>query len=618
VNFLAPGFLWLMALAAPVVLLYFFRQKQQERVVPTNFLWAQALQDTRTAAVLRKFLRSLLLLLQILFLALLVLALAGATASLWTSGSTRLVVAVLDRSASMGTKDGPGGGTRLDAAKAALRGAIDGLREGDRMMLLAVDERAEVLVPFTGDRDRLLGALAAVEPRDLGTDLTEAAVLLKAQGAAAAGREVEVLVLSDGAFADPGGIEGMRVSYVPFGEAGDNAGITDLRVARGADGSPSLAVAAEAFGAAPLARTLSLRLGGDGRVLDARAAEAPAGRQAFVLFPLDAVPAGPLEVRLEGEDAFAADDRAFLVHRPEPPRRYALFGRPSRWLRDPGVFRAAMEGPPAPVADAAALTALGPLDLLICNGAVPDPMPSVRAAIFIDCVPPDGPVKAIGTLEYPPVIDWSRTHPITRHCEFSDLLVVEALRLDGVPAGGVLVDSPQGPLLAFVETPDRQSLFLPFDLDRSNLPLRLAFPLLLPNALDHFFASRRPGDDEDFLRTGRPLERALPPGAKMRVAPPGGRSVEVEAGPGGTAVFRDTARAGLYAVETPRGPGFAAAALLRRAESDVAPRPRVEAGGVVHEAAPESVRANVPLRDTLLLLAAAILLVEWLLWTRKR
>ena len=53
-NFLAPGFLWLMALAAPVVLLYFFRQKQQDRVVPTNFLWAQALQDIRTAAVLRR------------------------------------------------------------------------------------------------------------------------------------------------------------------------------------------------------------------------------------------------------------------------------------------------------------------------------------------------------------------------------------------------------------------------------------------------------------------------------------------------------------------------------------------------------------------------------------
>jgi len=617
-SFLTPGFLWLFALAGPVVLLYFFRQKQQSRVVPVNFLWVQAIQDTRTAAVLRRFLKSLLLLLQLLFLALLVLSLGGATASLWARGSTRLVVAVLDRSASMGTADGPGGATRLEAAKEALRGAVDGLRDGDRMMLLGVDERAEVLVPFTGDRDRLRRAVDAAEVRDLGTDLTDAAVLIRSQGAAAAGREVEVLVLSDGAFPDPGGLEGVRVSYVPFGEAKDNAGITDLRVVRGATGDASLLVSAEAFGAAPLKRTLSLRLGGDGRVLDARSAEAPPGAQAVLFFPLDAVPPGPLEVRLEGEDAFPADDRAWLVHRPEPPRRYAVFGRRSRWLKDLSVFRPSLQGSPEPAADAAALAAAGPLDLLVCNGAVPDPMPHVRAAIFIGCVPPDGPVKAAGTVEFPPVIDWSRTHPVTRHCEFSDLLVVEALVLEGVPPDGVLVDSPRGPLLAFAETEDRQALYIPFELDRSNLPLRLAFPLLLPNALDHFFAARRPGDEEEVLRTGQAVERTLAPGESLRVTPPKGPRATVEAGADGRAVFRDTFRAGLYGLEGPKGPGWAAASLLRRAESAIAPEPRVEAGGVAHEAKPEAVKANVPLRDPLLLLATAILLIEWLLWTKKR
>ena len=117
-------------------------------------------------------------------------------------------------------------------------------------------------------------AVDAVEVRDLGTDLTDAAVLLRSQGAAAAGRELEVLVLSDGAFPDPGGLEGLRVSYVPFGEAADNQGIADLRVVRGSAGEVSLLVSAEAFGAAPLKRTLSLRLAGDGRVLDGRSAEA--------------------------------------------------------------------------------------------------------------------------------------------------------------------------------------------------------------------------------------------------------------------------------------------------------------------------------------------------------
>jgi Ca-activated chloride channel family protein len=618
VSFLAPGYLWLLGLAAPVVLLYFFRQRQEERVVPTNFLWVQALQDTRTAAVFRRFLKSLLLLLQLLFLALAVLALAGATASLWSQGSARLVVAVLDRSASMGVKDGGEGRTRLDAAKAALGNAVDGLREGDRMMLIAVDERAEVLVPFTGEKERLLAAAAKVEVRDLGTDLGDAAVLLKSQGEAAAGRDLEVLVLSDGAFPDPGGLPGAKVSYVPFGEAKDNAGVADLRIVRGPAGAASLFVSVETFGGKDLKRTLSLHAGPDLKLVDAReAAAAPLG-QAVVFFPLDSLEPGPLEVRLDGEDAFAADDRAWCVYRPDPPRRYAVYGAESRWLREPGTFRGGLEGSPLPVKDAAALRAAGPLDLVIYNGEVPEDPPPSRAAIYIHCVPPKGPAKVVGTMEYPPVLDWSRTHAVTRHAEFSDLLVVEALRLEGVPPGSVLVDSPKGPLLAFLESPDQQALVLTFDLDKSNLPLRLAFPLLLSNAMDHFFSERRPGDEEEFVRTGSPIERAVPKGGTMEVTPPAGPTAKVEAGADGRAVHRDTFRAGLYRLRTPAGPSVAAASLLRRGESDIGPRERVETGGIVHEARPEAVRANVLLRDPLLLLALAILLLEWMLWVRRK
>lgn len=617
-SFLAPGYLWLLALAAPLVLLYFFRQRQEERVVPTNFLWVQALQDTRTAAVLRRFLKSLLLLLQLLFLALAVLALSGATATLWAGGSSRLVVAVLDRSASMGAPDGGNGRTRLAAAREALAAAVDGIRDGDRMMLVAVDDRAEVLVPFTGERARLLAAAAAVEVRDLPTDFTAAAVLLRSQVAASAGRSLEVLVLSDGAFPDPGPLEGAAVSFVPFGSGGANDGITDLRVVRGAGGAASLFASVEAFGGRPLLRTLSLRRAGDGGLLDAREVAAPAGGQAVALFPLEGVEPGPLEVRLEGEDGLAVDDRAWCVYRPEAPRRYAVHGRPSRWLRDPSTFRPGMLGSPDPLPDGAALRAVGPLDLVIYNGSVPADPPPARAALYIDCVPPGGAVTVAGTMEFPPVLDWSRTHPVTRHAEFSDLLVVEALRLEGVPPAAVLVDSPRGPLLALLETPETRALLVPFDLDRSNFPLRLAFPLVMANALDYFFAARRPGDEEEVLRTGEPIERSLPPGGVLEVAPPRGRGGEAEAGPAGRAVYRETWSAGVYRLKGPAGAGQAAASLLHRGESDIAPRPRFEAGGVAHEARPEAVRANLLLRDPLLLLGLLILLLEWVLWVKRR
>ncbi len=615
-TFLSPAFLWLLGLSVPIVALYFLRQRQQVTVLPTNFLWVQAVEDTRSAAVLRRFLKSLLLLLQLLVLALAVLALAGATASLWTQGSRRLVVALLDRSASMGVADGADGRTRLEEARALLLGAVEGLRDEDRMMLVAVDRGAEVLVPFTGEKERLRRAAAAVTVRDLPTDLGEAVLLLRGQRAATAGRTLEVLVLSDGAFPDPGTLEGAEVSFVPVGTAEENTGITDARVLRGGTGPPTLFVSVESFGGAPTDRTVALRR--DGAVLAARLARATAGSQAVAVFPLENVEPGLLELHLEGSDPFPGDDRAWVVLRPDPPRRYAIYGKGNRFVSQLAALRPGMEGPPEAVADGAALRALGPLDLVFYDGEVPGDPPPSRAAVYVDCVPPAGPVTAAGALDNPPVLDWSRTHALTRHAEFSSLIVMEGLRLEGVPRSGVLVDSPQGPLLALVTLGDQEALFLPFDLAKSNFPLLLAAPLVMANAYDHFFSTRRPGDEEEVLRTGEALERRLPPGAPLEVRVPGGERATVTAGPDGRVVFRDTLRAGPYALASVAGEGLAAASLLNRRESDIRPRETVAAGGVVHEAKPEAVRTNVLLRDPLLLLALGFLLLEWVLWTRRR
>ncbi|MHC4924603.1 MAG: BatA domain-containing protein [Planctomycetota bacterium] len=442
-SFLAPGFLWLLGLSLPLIALYFFRQRQEDRVVPTNFLWVQAIQDTRTAAVWRKFLKSILLALQLIFLALLVLALSGATASLWDSGSNRLVVVLLDRSASMGIHDGDeDGATRFEAAVAALDNAIDGLQDGDRMMLIAVDDRAEIIEPYTGEKERLRLAASKLEVRDLSTRLDEAVLLLRSQITAAAGREVEVLLLSDGAFDDPGGLEGARISFVPFGSKTRNAGITDLRIIRGPGASPSLFVSVEVFGDRPLDRTVSLWR--EGRLVDARQATAEANGQAVAFFPLEGVETGPLEIRLEGDDPFRGDDRAWCVFRPEAPRTFAIYGKGNRFLERIPSLRPGLEGPPLSVDDVEKLRAMGTIDCLVFDGEVPDNPPPARTAIYVNCVPPDGVVTAGADLSYPPVLDWSRTHPITRHADFSDLVVVEGFRLEGVSPTGVLVDSPHG------------------------------------------------------------------------------------------------------------------------------------------------------------------------------
>jgi hypothetical protein len=59
-----------------------------------------------------------------------------------------------------------------------------------------------------------------------------------------------------------------------------------------------------------------------------------------------------------------------------------------------------------------------------------------------------------------------------------------------------------------------------------------------------------------------------------------------------------------------------AVSLLDEAEADIRPRKELEVAGERKKSDPAAVQANFPLRRTLLLLALAVLLAEWLVWLR--
>jgi len=77
VSLLTPLALGLSALAVPIVLMYVLKLRRQEHIVPSTFLWRQALEDIQANAPWQRLRFNILLLLQLLALAALVLALAG-------------------------------------------------------------------------------------------------------------------------------------------------------------------------------------------------------------------------------------------------------------------------------------------------------------------------------------------------------------------------------------------------------------------------------------------------------------------------------------------------------------------------------------------------------------
>src|SRR5881227_303379 len=106
------------AIAIPALLvLYFLKLRRREMAVSSTLLWRKAIQDLQVNAPFQKLRRNLLLFLQMLLLLLLVLALSRPIVN-YSPGAGKMTVILVDRSASMSSKDiDDGKTTRLDEAK---------------------------------------------------------------------------------------------------------------------------------------------------------------------------------------------------------------------------------------------------------------------------------------------------------------------------------------------------------------------------------------------------------------------------------------------------------------------------------------------------------------------
>src|SRR3982751_2959535 len=105
-TFLNP---WTAALAGAIVIpslliLYFLKLRRREMAVSSTLLWKKAIQDLQVNAPFQKLRRNLLLFLQMLLLLLLVLALSRPIVN-YSPGAGKMTVILVDRSASMSSKD---------------------------------------------------------------------------------------------------------------------------------------------------------------------------------------------------------------------------------------------------------------------------------------------------------------------------------------------------------------------------------------------------------------------------------------------------------------------------------------------------------------------------------
>src|SRR3954468_10206150 len=180
-NFLSPlSALIAAAIAVPALLvLYFLKLRRREMDVASTFLWKKAIQDLQVNAPFQKLRRNLLLFLQMLLLLLLCLALSRPVSN-YTPGAGKTSVILIDRSASMAAKDEKNR-TRLEEAKRRAKELVDSMTRGSSATVIAFDDQAETVQPFTTDTQALRTAIDGITQTDRPSRLKLAYQLAQAQ-----------------------------------------------------------------------------------------------------------------------------------------------------------------------------------------------------------------------------------------------------------------------------------------------------------------------------------------------------------------------------------------------------------------------------------------------------
>ena len=486
-GFHAPSAAWLFALAAPVIVFYFLKLKRPLKGIPSLVLWRQVMTDQRVNSPFQKFRRNLLLLLQLLILSAVAL---GAMQPYFRADPTRLtrMPILIDNSASMGALDKAGGATRLQAAKEHALKLIDNMADDQQIALISFSDTARKRCDFTDNKRLLRAALGEIKVEDVPSAVEDA--LRMAQAVARTEPFDEALLLSDGNFPPQARMAlSFKLRYQQLPAGGPNIGITTLNARRTDDGRWDILAAVEGSpagaGSAEAAGTAQAEFYVNDALEKSEALSVGAGKAERLILRIPGEQ--PCRVRLrvvpDQFDSLAGDNTAWL----DLPALRPL------WVFCPlslPAWRHALEANagvrlfPAEGAESAEAS----YDLVVTDRAQDLPLPAATL-VTVGMVPQE--LSNLVTIDQAgtAVVDWQRNAPLLQHVELSDLLLLDRPLLAAQARNEqfenqgyeILMHGRSGPLLLRRAQSGKLLYHLLFHTDRSTLPYRVGFPILVSN-----------------------------------------------------------------------------------------------------------------------------------------
>jgi len=539
VTLLSPLSLALAGLAIPILAMYMLRIHRREQVVPSTFLWRRAVEDVQTNPRWRRVRPNLLLALQLLILAALVLALAqpAYTRARTFNGD---VIAIVDQSIGMQAND-VAPSRLVDALQRARQIAAD-LPNGSVMSVIGMGAEPHLVIAESGDRDaidRAIDSLATISSPPNYPAALNLAVSLARRGAHT---QIVILTSRDSGIDAISGSINVPVQIERFGSTLRDLGITAFHASH-TGGATQAVLHVQNFGRE--AASSDLDLFADGQLVDVRPLTLLPGTERSESWANLPDGVRQLQARLTVSDNMAVDKVAWAVVPQPVTNRVLLVTYGDYFLQTalalaPGVKLTTLS--PNTYLPAAALAS----DLVVFDGFLPRSVPG-GPVLLVN--PPRsravgmrfGAYLRTGSVSPVPGLTGG-TASLLQYVDLSDVHVARA-RAVTLPAWmNAVAVSGRETLLAAGQDVGRRVALISFNLEESDWPLRLSFPVAIRNLLAYLEPGL--GLAASTFQTGQPVQLFPGPGTReIDIRRPDGH-VDVLSAP--FLVFADTGKPGLY------------------------------------------------------------------------
>jgi len=597
-----------------LIVIHTLKPKPKPVEVTSLFLWHEIVKERSFSLSFKRFKKNLPLVLQILIVVLAALALAQPTWTYMTAKKGNMVL-VINTSASMKTRTGSG--IRFDLARRKALQLVEKRDSGQQVLIVEAGKNALVASGFTDNTNQARDLVKKLRPADAPSDL-ESAIYLALSFVDPA-KEDLLYLITDGAGRDLADLVSQHPKIRPVIVAGGehNLGITKFEFRQHGSLSDQYEFMLEIknFDRSPGESTIRLSIGRT--VLFERVLSFEAREKHVLIIPYSGIINGIARATLDVDDDFSVDNQAFLSLNAAKEIWILLVSKGNPFLEKllaayPNFrVNTVKEIIPSSWSEQTARH-----DIVIIDR---QDFPATARGNFllIDAYSPSIPVVNAGRVRLPEVQTWNREDPLTANINLSGLIVKESVKLQADKLRPIVASAQTGLMYAFEEKGLR-AVLLGFDITRSDLPVKVAFPVMMsnifnwlnPHKLELSVMQTRAGDEfEIYVNPDTETIYTRAPFEKWDKQP-------VKTNP---YVYLNTGRVGIYTVAENGKERYFTVNLADESESDINSvflSPRPDQNG--RPSGSEKIAARQPLWTLFIILGCALLMIEWFAWLKLK